>query len=68
MAFSFERDEPVGDGVRRIAAAEIDKASAELGGERHDDLLKVAFDVTTTDEEIARRFAGTSEPRRSGAA
>ena len=45
LAFSFERDEPVGDGVRRIAAAEIDKALAELGGERHDDLRKVVHSV-----------------------
>ena len=45
MAFSFERDEPVGDGVRRIAAAQIDKALAELGGERHDDLRKVVHSV-----------------------
>ncbi|MET0928473.1 MAG: hypothetical protein ABWX74_03095, partial [Aeromicrobium sp.] len=33
-----------------------------------DDLVRVAFDMTSTDEEAARRMSGSPEPRRSGAA
>lgn len=53
------------------AAEAADAAIARIVGQLQDDadaLLAVAFDVTTTDEDVAARLAGESEPRRSGAA
>jgi hypothetical protein len=32
-----------------------------------DDVARVAFDVSVVDDDTARRFAGATEPRRSGA-
>jgi len=52
----------------RVAEA-ADLAVGRLVGllqEDADDVLKVAFDVSATDDDVARRFAGEVEPRRTG--
>ena len=54
----------------RVAEA-ADLAVGRLVGllqEDADDVLKVAFDVSATDDDVARRLAGATEPRRTGAA
>lgn len=45
LAFSFERDEPLDDGVRRIARAQLTNAIDELEGHGADDLRKVVHGV-----------------------
>lgn len=53
--------------VAEAADAAISRVVAALQDDA-DALLAVAFDVTTTDEDVAGRLSGASEPRRSGAA
>jgi hypothetical protein len=53
------------------AAEAADLAVGRLVGvlqEDADDVLKVAFDVSATDDDVARRLAGGTELRRTGAA